>query len=148
MSNFLLLTKCFQHYLYQQISIERHRYTHMLQSVEERLRHCNVLTKHWCLLCTTHNDKVERRKFLAHCKGKWLPWRCNEQEKCFHKCVKINLSMQHMLTCYDQPTVQILEPGHLGEDYPTTMFFENRKFSIFFAYRPITSKYSTIVAVL
>ena len=56
--------------------------------------------------------------------------------------------MQHMLTCYDQPTVQILEPGHLGEDYPTTMFFENSKFSTFFAYRPITSKYSTIVAVL
>lgn len=64
MSNFLLLTKCFQHYLYQQISIERHRYTHMLQSIEERLRHCNVLTKNWCLICTTHNDKVERRKFL------------------------------------------------------------------------------------
>ena len=56
--------------------------------------------------------------------------------------------MQRMLTYYDQPTVQILEPGHLGEDYPTTMFFENRKFSIFFAYRPITSKYSTTVAVL
>lgn len=56
--------------------------------------------------------------------------------------------MQHMLPYYDQPTVQILEPGHLGEDYPTTMFFENRKFSIFFAYTPITSKYSTTVAVL
>ena len=38
--------------------------------------------------------------------------------------------MQRMLTYYDQPTVQTLEPGHLGEDYPTTMFFENRKFSI------------------
>ena len=38
--------------------------------------------------------------------------------------------MQHMLTCYDQPTVQILEPGHLGEDYPTTMFLktENSQF--------------------
>ena len=60
-----------QHYLYQQISIiERHRYTHMLQSIEETLRHCNVLTKNWCLICTTRNDKVERRKFLAHCKGK------------------------------------------------------------------------------
>ena len=40
----------------------------MLQSIEERLRHCNVLTKNCCLICTTRNDKVERRKFLAHCK--------------------------------------------------------------------------------
>ena len=59
-----------QHYLYQKVSIEMLCYTHMLQSIEERLRHCNVLTKNWCLICTTHNDKVERRKFLAHCKGK------------------------------------------------------------------------------
>jgi len=53
-----------------------------------------------------------------------------------------------MLTCYNPTTAQILEPGHLGEDYSITTFFENRKFSIFFAYRPITSKYSTTVAVL
>ena len=62
--------------------------------------------------------------------------------------VSQDFSMQRMLTYYDQPTLQILKPGHLGEDYPTTMFFENRRFSIFFAYRPITSKYSTTVAVL
>ena len=40
-------------------------------------------------------------------------------------------SLKRMLTCYNPPTVQILEPGHLGEDYPITTFFENRKVSIF-----------------
>ena len=29
----------------------------MVQSIEERLRHCNVLTKNWCLICTTRDDK-------------------------------------------------------------------------------------------
>ena len=68
-----LFTKCSQHYLYQQISIGRHHYTHMLQSIEGW---DNVMcwTKNWCLICTTRNDKVGRRTFLAHCKGKWLPW--------------------------------------------------------------------------
>ena len=46
--------------------------------------------------------------------------------------VSQDFSMQRMLTCYDPLTVQIIKPRHLGEDYPTTMFFEKRKFSIFF----------------
>lgn len=118
----------------------------MLQSIEERLRHCNVLTKNWCLICTTHNDKVERRKFLAHCKvSDYLGDAMNKKSVYTSESRFFNAAL---LTYYDQPTVQILEPGHLGEDYPTTMFFENRKFSIFFAYRPITSKYLTTVAVL
>ena len=34
-------------------------------------------------------------------------------------------------------TERLLEPGHVEEDYPITMFFENKGFSIFFANRPM-----------
>ena len=44
-------------------------------------------------------------------------------------------------TLFDRSiSVRLLEPGHLEEDYPITTFFENKRFSRFFANGPITLK--------
>ena len=41
-------------------------------------------------------------------------------------------------------TVRLLEPGHLGEDYPITTFFENKIFSSFFCKQTNNLKGATI----
>ena len=50
--------------------------------------------------------------------------------------------MKALATCVQQPsvTVPLLKPGHFKQEYPITTFFENKRFSIFFANRPINFK--------
>ena len=44
--------------------------------------------------------------------------------------IKIKQKIQ-LKVCNWESTVQLLEPEHMKEDYPITMFFENKRFSTF-----------------
>ena len=43
----------------------------------------------------------------------------------------LTMEQLNILTFSPLVTVQLLELGHLGEDYPITTFFENKRFFFF-----------------
>ena len=48
--------------------------------------------------------------------------------------------MQELINDYRKVTVRLLAPGHLEKNYPITSFFENKRFSSFFAKGPVKFK--------